>query len=105
MYNAVNTVFGVTFDWDETKAASNLAKYGVSFALAREVWNDPCHVVLPDRVEDGEQRWHAIGLVGAVVVLVVVHSHPEADEEDHVRIISARKATSLERKRYEQEGA
>jgi uncharacterized DUF497 family protein len=40
-----------------------------------------------------------------VVVLVVVHSYPDASDEDRIRIISARKATKQERHRYEQEGA
>lgn len=93
----------MVFEWDNVKATSNCAKHGVSFELAQEVWNDPLYVVLPDRVEGGEQRWHAIGMVGTVVVLVVVHSHPEPDDQDRVRIISARKATPHERKRYEQE--
>ena len=44
------------FEWDDGKAASNLAKHGVSFELAREVWSDPLYVVLPDRMEGGEQR-------------------------------------------------
>jgi uncharacterized DUF497 family protein len=95
----------VIFEWDGEKATSNLAKHGVSFELAQEVWSDPLHVILPDRVEGREERWHAIGIVGAVVVLVVAHNHPEPDNEDRIRIISARKATSHERKRYEQEGA
>jgi uncharacterized DUF497 family protein len=54
----------VDFEWDDGKAASNLAKHGVSFELAREVWSDPLYVVLPDRMEGGEQRWHAIGMIG-----------------------------------------
>lgn len=95
----------MTFEWDHEKAASNFAKHGVSFELARKVWNDPLHVILPDRVEGGEQRWHALGLVGSVVVLVVVHSYPDPSDEDRTRIISARKATRQERQRYEQEGA
>jgi uncharacterized DUF497 family protein len=95
----------VEFEWDNAKAAVNLAKHGVSFELARSVWDDPLHVILPDRVEDGEQRWHAIGLVGAIVVLVVVHSHPDPVDDQRVRIIGARKATSHERRRYEQDGA
>lgn len=105
MYIFVNTEAGVTFEWDDRKATSNFAKHGVSFELAREVWNDPLHVILPDRVEGGEQRWHALGLVGSVVVLVVVHSYPDPFDEDRTRIISARKATRQERQRYEQEGA
>jgi len=95
----------VAFEWDDRKAASNLAKHGVSFELAREVWNDPLHVIIPDRIEGAEHRWHALGLVGAVVVLVVVHSYPDASNEDRIRIISARKATKQERHRYEQETA
>ncbi|MGW8138396.1 BrnT family toxin (plasmid) [Sphingomonas zeae] len=93
----------MTFEWDDVKAGSNLAKHGVSFELAREVWNDPLHVILPDRVEGTEHRWHAIGLVGPVVVLVAVHTYPDPETEERIRIISARKATSQERRRYEQE--
>ena len=91
------------FQWDSRKAASNLAKHGVSFELACEVWDDPLHVIVPDRVVDGEQRWHAIGMVGAVVLLVVVHAYPDEAHESKVRIIGARRATRQERKRYEEE--
>jgi len=62
-------------------------------------------VIVPDRFEEGEQRWHAIGMVGPVAILVVVHSYPDPDDETLVRIIGARRATSHERRRYEQEGA
>jgi uncharacterized DUF497 family protein len=92
------------FEWDPAKAASNLEKHGVGFELAQEVWHDPLYVILPDRVVDGEQRWHAIGLVGAVTILLVVHVYPDPDDEDRIRFVSARKATAHERKRYEQEG-
>jgi uncharacterized protein len=90
------------FKWDTAKARSNLSKHAVSFLLAEEIWNDPLHVILPDRVVDGEQRWHAIGVVGTVTLLVAVHVYPQADEESHVRIIGARRATTHERKRYEE---
>ena len=93
------------FEWDDRKAASNLAKHGVSFELARSVWNDPLHAILPDSVERGEQRWHAIGMIGAIVVVVVVHTYPDFDDEERVRIIGARKATAHERKRYAQDDA
>jgi uncharacterized protein len=95
----------VTFEWDDAKAASNLAKHGIGFELAEEVWNDPFYVILPDRFVDGEQRWHAIGMVGIVTLLVVVHTYPMLDEEDHIRIIGARKVTAHERKRYEEDNA
>jgi uncharacterized DUF497 family protein len=93
----------VKFEWDPEKARINLAKHGVPFDLAEEVWDDPLHIILPDRIEDGEERWHAIGMVGAVALLVVVHTYRDQDET-RVRIIGARKATRHERKRYEQEG-
>ena len=101
MYVYVNTNQAVEFEWDEAKAKANLAKHGVSFELATLIWNDPLHVVVPDRIEQGEQRWHAIGVVGPVVVLVAVHSYPADD--GCVRIIGARKATNQERRRYERE--
>lgn len=95
----------MAFEWDGEKAASNLAKHGVSFELTKEVWKDPFHAILPVRIEDREQRWHAFGLVGPVIVLVVVHSYPDPDDEDRTRIISARMASRQERHRYEQESA
>ena len=93
------------FEWEPEKARRNLVKHGVSFELAQEVWDDPLHVVIPDRIEDGEQRWHAIRLVGSVVVLVVVHVYPAEPNDQLIRIIGARRATSHERRRYEHEGA
>ena len=92
------------FEWNLSKARANLAKHRVPFELAQRVWDDPLHLVLPDRFEDGEQRWHAIGIVGPVALLLVVHSYPEEELENRVRIIGARKATRLERNLYE-EGA
>jgi uncharacterized protein len=92
------------FEWDAEKARANLAKHGVAFEDAALVWDDPFHSILFDRIEGSEERWHAIGLVGPVVLIVVVHVYPDADDEQHVRIIGARKATPNERKRYEQEG-
>ncbi len=93
----------VTFEWDPEKARTNLAKHGVSFDLAERVRDDPLHVNLPDRIEYANERWHAIGMVGAAALLVVVHTYP-GENERRIRIIGARKATRHERKLYEQEG-
>jgi uncharacterized DUF497 family protein len=90
---------------DVEKARKNRTKHGVSFDLAQNVWDDPLHILVPDRFEDGEQRWHAIGMVGPVAILLVVHTYPDSEDEGRVRIIGARKATAHERKRYEQEEA
>ena len=89
-------------EWDSAKARTNLAKHDIAFDVAEEVWADPLHIILPDRFERGEQRWHAIGVVGAVTVLVVVHVYPSARDETLVRIIGARKATRHERRLYEE---
>ena len=91
------------FECDPDKARSNLSKHGVAFETAQRVWDDPLHVIVFDRIDGGEARWHAIGLVGAVTVVVVVHTNPDPSDEQRVRIIGARKATRHERKSYEQE--
>jgi uncharacterized DUF497 family protein len=93
------------FSWDSAKASANRAKHGLDFETAELVWDDPLHIVGFDRVEDGEERWWAIGTVGSVAILVVVHTYPDENDELHVRIIGARKATKLGRRRYEEEGA
>ena len=92
----------MSFEWDAEKALTNLEKHGVSFETAKRVWDDPLHEIYFDRVENGESRWHAMGCVDGVIILLVVHTHPGLDE-DRIRIVSARKATPKERRRYELE--
>ena len=87
--------------WDPGKAAANHVKHGLSFETAAMVFDDPLHASKPDSHPDGD-RWHTIGLVGPVLLLVI-HTGPEDSEEGEPvgRIISARKATAQERKAYE----
>ncbi len=73
----------------------------MAFELAAQVWGDPSHLIVFDRYEDGEERWHAIGLVRGLLILTVVHVHPHPHDESLVRITGARKATMNERKQYE----
>ena len=90
--------------WDPNKAAANRAKHGLSFETAALAFDDPFHASKPDLHPDGD-RWHTIGLVVGSVLLLVIHTWPEAESEgDEVvgRIISARKATAFERKAYEE---
>lgn len=78
-------------------------KHGLSFETAVAVFDNPLHASKPEPHPDGA-RWHTIGLVGPALLLVV-HTWPEAESEDHEpigRIISARKATAHERKAYEE---
>ena len=93
------------FEWDEEKARKNLAKHHVDFDEAKDVCDDPFHMIFLDRFEGGEQRWHAVGAVGPVVLLLVVHIYPDTDNDTRVRIIGARKASRQERRRYEQESS
>ena len=91
------------FSWDDAKNERNQRKHGVSFAAAQLVFDDPLHVTRQDRIENGEQRWQTVGLVGGVAVLLVAHTWLETDSGiEHIRIISARRATKLEGKVYEQ---
>jgi len=57
-----------------------------------------------DREVDGEARWQTIGMVGGIMMLLVVHTveNKDEDEEEAVRIISARKPTPQERRTYAQ---
>ena len=88
--------------WDEVKDASNQRKHGVSFELAQLVFDDPLHISRQDRIENQEERWQTLGVVDGVVLLLVAHTWGETENgQEHIRIISARRATKLERKIYE----
>ncbi len=91
------------FEWDNTKAASNLCKHGVSFEDAMGVFADPLALTIQDRIEGLEQRWQTLGMVGdCLVLLLVAHTVGEDDDGiEIIRIISARAADRKERKRYE----
>ncbi len=87
------------FEWDEAKAAQNLAKHGVGFDDARAVFRDPFAIeLLDDRQDYGEERYILIGM-NAANVLVVVYT----ERNEKHRIISARKARPNERKFYHDE--
>ena len=88
------------FAWDERKNRVNQRKHGVSFETAILVFDDPYHLTRQDREVEGEPRWQTIGMVKGVHVLLVAHSIDE--DEEVVRILSARKATPRERSVYAQ---
>jgi uncharacterized DUF497 family protein len=91
------------FEWDPEKARINLRKHRVSFELATRVFADPLRLTDLDQIVEGEIRWKAIGSVEHITVLVVVHTFPDPNDEEAIRIISARRATRWERRRYEEE--
>ena len=84
------------FQYDPDKAATNLRKHRVSFADAEGVFGDPLALTIEDPDAEGEQRFVAIGQGSAGELLVVVYSV----RDDECRLISARRATRKERKRY-----
>jgi uncharacterized DUF497 family protein len=88
----------LVFEWDEAKAKASLKKHGVSFEEASTVFGDPLSLTIEDPLHSGEEdRLVTIGQSVAGTFLVVVHT----DRGDHIRLISARKATRYERQNYE----
>ena len=90
------------FEWDERKNRANKKKHGLGFATAVLIFEDRNIVtVLDERFDYGEERWLSIGSASGLVVLAVVHTLTEdEDDEEIVRIISARKASRDEATRY-----
>lgn len=89
------------FDWDEGKAAANLAKHRVSFDEAVEVFSDPNAVGGPDTGHSAEEaRFFLIGYTSSRLLFVVFAER----YGDVVRLISARKPTPAERRLYEEAG-
>jgi uncharacterized DUF497 family protein len=89
------------FEWDETKNRSNQNKHGVSFETASLVFSDSFALAALERVENGEERWQTIGAVQGRVIILVAHTVRFNRQTEVIRIISARKATTHERRRYE----
>ena len=89
---------GTTFVWDDNKAHANVAKHEVSFEAAATAFFDPLFR-LEDASANDEERDSLIGFDEYQRLLYVVHIQIE---DSGIRIISARKATREERRRYDQ---
>ena len=86
------------FEWDEEKAAANLAKHGVSFEEAATVFGDPLSDTFDDPDHSTEERrFVIIGMSERGKMLIVAHT----DDGEVVRLISAREPTRGEREFYE----
>jgi uncharacterized protein len=89
------------------KTYPTCANTGVSFEEASAVFLDPFYVSVQDRIEDGELRWLTLGTVETLLLLAVAHTVTEEYDRGRsvevIRIISARRATRKERRRYEDE--
>ena len=92
----------IRFEWHEAKNRSNNIKHGIDFETAQLVFDDPHCISFVERVSDGEERWHAIGSIENIIVIVVVHTYREEASDEVIRIISARRATRHEMNLYAQ---
>jgi uncharacterized DUF497 family protein len=89
------------FEWDDAKAAENVAVHGVSFEAARLVFDDAFAIGRHDRRGDyGEDRYILIGMA-LDRLLVVAHTF----RGPRVRIISARLAEPRESRLYHEENS
>ena len=91
----------IIFTWDEKKATSNLLKHNISFDEAKTVFEDENARLIfdPDHSEE-EERFILLGLSIKSKILTVVHCY--RDEEQNIRIISARKSTKVEQTQYKE---
>jgi uncharacterized DUF497 family protein len=93
------------FEWDEIKARTNFEKHRISFEEASTIFADPFLITFVDDFHSKkEERFISLGLSAKNRVLLAVHMEREKKNETiAIRIISCRKATQSERKRYEKE--
>lgn len=92
------------FEWDDAKAASNLAKHGVDFKEAMAVIGDPLALTMfDDEHSDDQERWVSVGRNVDGTLLLVIHTFVGTGPSTAlVRLISARPVTRAERLQYEQ---
>ncbi|NVO08158.1 MAG: BrnT family toxin [Rhodoferax sp.] len=83
------------FEFDDAKSKSNLAKHGVDFLAAQELWNDPMLLEIPARTDD-EPRSLLIGLMGGKHWSAVI-----TYRGSNIRLISVRRARTEEVALYE----
>lgn len=90
------------FEWDERKEKSNRRNHGVGFKEAESVFYDPYSITVndPDHSLD-ELRFIDVGTSAKNRLLIVVYT----ERGKRIRIISIRKATATERKKYETENS
>ena len=84
------------FDWDENKRQINLAKHGIDFVRAKEIWQGPVLEIPSPQTHHTEERTIALGVVDGEVIAVVFTIRRRIR-----RIISARKARNNEKALYE----
>jgi uncharacterized protein len=90
----------ITFEWDSNKAQTNESKHGISFKEAKTAFYDRSGRASydPDHSQD-EDRYLLLGMSESLQLLVVCRVYRQNDE--YIRIISARRATKTEQQQYQ----
>jgi uncharacterized protein len=89
----------IQFQWDKNKNRENIKKHSVSFEEAKTVFFDENARLISDPEHSiNEERFIILGISNKLRILIVVHAYKEND--DIIRIISARKATKSEIRYY-----
>ena len=89
------------FEWDENKNQKNFFKHGVSFEDAALIFTDKNSLSIYDEDNsENEERWITMGAHPNRNIYVVIHTYRKLNNNEYVRIISARKATKNEIKQY-----
>ena len=87
-----------SFEYDENKSQSNLAKHGIDFVEAQQLWNDPNVLEIPSRIQD-ELRFVVIGKINSKHWSGVI-----TYRDQNIRIISIRRSRIQEVSLYERQG-
>lgn len=91
----------ISFTWDFKKNSANIKKHGISFEEAKSVfYDDNARLIHDPDHSDEEERFLLLGLSERLNILIVCHCYRE--ENEMIRIISARKATRNEKKQYQE---
>ncbi len=84
------------FEWDENKEAENFRKHGIHFITAIKVFKDENKIIRYDEEHTSEERYDVLGKVGNILFVVCTFR-----SQNIIRIISARKASNEEKRRYQ----
>ncbi len=86
------------YEWDESKNKANIRKHGIDFTDVIQMFDYPMVTGLDQHGDHEEDRWIGIGILKDIIAVVVFTER----DESTLRIISARKATKYERKKYQE---
>ncbi len=98
----------IRFSWDDEKNEANLKKHGIGFELASVNFDDPFALLDEYQQHEEELRAVTLGIIGDVVFTVTHLPFEESEDDPSVllgRLITARRATRREAKRYDKNRA